>query len=57
MDHTSKCSMAERRYCRKTSLGCCNASEAELERCPYLKAIEEIARLMAEQVLNENDGK
>lgn len=41
----SKCNMAYHRYCRKASLGYCNASEIELEHCPYLQAIEEIARL------------
>ena len=51
------CSMAYYRYCRKSSLGYCNANKTDLERCPYLKAIGEIARMAAEQVVNENDGK
>lgn len=33
------------------------ADDRDLAACPYLKAIEEIARMAAEQVLNENDGK
>lgn len=41
----SKCEMARLRYCQKSYFGCCNANDTDVERCPYLKAIEEIARL------------
>lgn len=41
----SKCEMARQRYCRKSSMGYCNAEDKDVERCPYLKAIGEIARL------------
>ena len=41
----SKCEMARQKYCRKSYFGYCNADDADVERCPYLKAIEEIARL------------
>lgn len=44
----SKCEMARLRYCRKSSMGCCNAEDRDLETCPYLKAIGEIARLVVE---------
>lgn len=57
MEQQSKCEMARMRYCRKASLGYCNAEEIEVEHCPYLEAVGEIARLAAEQVLRENDGK
>ena len=49
--------MAFLSYCRKASFGYCNASDAELEKCPYLNAIGEIARLAAEEVMKEDDGK
>lgn len=44
----SKCEMARMRYCRKSSMGYCNAEDRDLETCPYLKAIGEIARLAVE---------
>lgn len=44
----SKCEMARQRYCRKSSMGYCNAEDRDLERCPYLQAIGEIARLAVE---------
>ena len=44
----SKCEMARLRYCQKTYFGYCNANDTDIERCPYLKAIEEIARLTVE---------
>ena len=44
----SKCEMAILRYCQKTYFGYCSADDADVERCPYLKAIEEIARLAVE---------
>lgn len=46
----SKCEMARQKYCRKSSLGYCNAEDRDLEACPYLKAIGEIARLSAENM-------
>ena len=44
----SKCEMARLRYCRKFSMGYCNAEDRDLGICPYLKAIGEIAKLVAE---------
>lgn len=44
----SKCEMARLRYCRKSSTCYCNAEDKDLETCPYLKAIGEIARLVVE---------
>ena len=44
----SKCEMARLRYCRISSMGYCNAEDRDLETCPYLKAIGEIARLAVE---------
>lgn len=46
----SKCEMARLRYCRKSSMGYCNAEDRDLEACPYLKAIGEIARLAIENM-------
>ena len=53
----SKCEMARLRYCRKSSFGYCNADDTDVERCPYLKAIEEIARLSVENSQLEDDLK
>ena len=55
MSNQSKCEMARLRYCQKTYFGYCNADDKEIERCPYLKAIEEIARLVVEN--SELDDK
>ena len=44
----SKCEMARLRYCQKAYFGYCNADDANVERCPYLKAIEEFTRLAVE---------
>ena len=41
----SKCEMARLRYCQKSSFGYCNADDTDVDKCPYLKAIEEIAKL------------
>ena len=48
MNNKSKCEMARLRYCQKTYFGYCNADDTDIERCPYLKAIEEITRLALE---------
>ena len=48
MSNQSKCEMARLRYCQKSYFGYCNADDTDVERCPYLKAIEEIARLAVE---------
>lgn len=57
----SKCEMARLRYCRKSSMGYCNAEDKDLETCPYLKTIGEIARLAVENMKLEercsNDEK
>ena len=51
----SKCEMARLRYCQKTYFGYCNADDTDVERCPYLKAIEEITRLASKNSkLDEN---
>ena len=44
----SKCEMARLRYCQKTYFGYCNADDTDVERCPYLKSIREIARFAVE---------
>ena len=51
----SKCEMARLRYCRKSSMGYCNAEDRDLETCPYLKAIGEIARLAVENSKYEDN--
>ena len=48
MNNQSKCEMARQKYCRKSSFGYCNADDTDVERCPYLEAIEEITRLVVE---------
>ena len=40
--------MARLRYCQKSSFGYCNANDTDVDKCPYLKAIGEIARLAVE---------
>ena len=57
MNNKSKCEMARQRYCQKTYFGCCNAEDTDVERCPYLKAIDEIARLAVENSELEDDLK
>lgn len=53
--------MARYKLCRKASFGYCNAEDRDLETCPYLKAVEEIARLTIENMKLEeklvDDGK
>ena len=49
--------MARQRYCQKSYFGYCNANDTDVERCPYLKAIEEIARLSVENMKLEDDLK
>ena len=44
----SKCEMARLRYCQKSYFRCCNANDTDVDKCPYLKAIGEIARLAGE---------
>ena len=48
MSDQSKCEMSRQRYCQKSYFGYCNAEDTDVEKCPYLKAIEEIARLTIE---------
>lgn len=57
MSSQSKCEMARLRYCQKIYFGYCNADDADVERCPYLKAIEEIAKLAVENSESEDDLK
>ena len=51
----SKCEMARLRYCRKSSMGYCNVEDRDLETCPYLKTIGEIARLAIENSKYESN--
>ena len=53
----SKCEMARLKYCRKSSFGYCNAEDTDVEKCPYLNAIGEIARLAVENSRLEDDLK
>ena len=53
----STCEMARLKYCQKSYFGYCNANDTDVERCPYLKAIEEIARLSVENMKLEDDLK
>ena len=53
----SKCEMARLRYCQKSYLGYCNADDADVDKCPYLKVIREIARLAVENSKLEDDLK
>ena len=53
----SKCEMARLRYCRKTYFGYCNADDTDVKKCPYMKAIGEIARLAVENSKLEDDLK
>ena len=53
----SKCEMARLRYCQKSYFGYCNADDTDVESCPYLKAIEEITRLVVENSELENKLK
>jgi hypothetical protein len=46
----SKCEMARLFFCRKSSMGYCNAEDRDLETCPYLRALGEIARLAVENM-------
>ena len=48
MSDQSKCEMARLRYCQKSYFGYCNADDTDVDKCPYLKAIEEIAMLAVE---------
>lgn len=51
MSDLSKCEMAKQRYCNKSYFGYCSADDEEIKKCPYLKAIEEIAKL---SILKDN---
>ena len=53
----SKCEMARLKYCVKSACGYCYADGTVVERCPYLKAIEEIARLSVENSRLEDNSK
>ena len=57
MSNQSKCEMARQKYCRKSSFGYCNANDTDVERYPYLKAIEEIAMFAVENSELEDDLK
>ena len=49
--------MARLKYCQKSSFGYCNAEDTDVEKCPYLKAIEEITKLSVENSKLEDDLK
>ena len=53
----SKCEMARLRYCQKSYFGYCNADDTDVDKCPYLKAIREIAKLVVENSKLEDDLK
>ena len=53
----SKCEMARQRYCQKSYFGYCNANDTDVERCRYLKVIEEIAGLSVDNMKLEDDLK
>ena len=53
MSNKSKCKMARLRYCQKSYFGYCNADDTDVERYPYLKAIEEITMFAVENSKNE----
>lgn len=54
----SKCEMARQRYCRKSSIGVCMMDDDKLDKCPYLNAIGEIAKLSVENMkFEENQDK
>ena len=57
MSNQSKCEMARLRYCQKSYFGYCNADDTDVDKCPYLKAIEDIARLAVENSELEDDLK
>ena len=57
MSNQSKCEMARLRYCQKTYFGYCSADDTDVEKCPYLKAIEDIAKLIVENSELENKLK
>ena len=57
MSNQSKCEMARLRYCQKSYFGYCNADDTDVEKCPYLKAIEDIAKLIVENSELENKLK
>ena len=57
MSNQSKCEMARLRYCQKSYFGYCNADDTDVERCPYLKAIGEIAKLVVENIRLEDKLK
>lgn len=46
----SKCEMARLRYCSKGCFDYCCANEKDLEQCPYLRVIGEIAKLSIENM-------
>ena len=55
MSNQSKCEMARQEYCIKSSFGYYNADDTDIEKCPYLKAIREIARFAVENSKLEED--
>ena len=57
MSNQSKCEMARLRYCRKSYFGYCNADDTDVDKCPYLNAIGEIAKLVVENSKLEDDLK
>lgn len=51
----SKCEMARQRFCRKSSVGFCMLDDDKLDKCPYLNAIGEIAKLSVENIKFEDN--
>ena len=56
-ENMSKCEMANLGYCKKSCVGYCLAEFEEIRNCPYLKAIDEIAKLAIENSKLEDDLK
>lgn len=43
-----RCEMAKQKYCRKSSMGYCNAEDSDIKACPYILAINKVNELKAE---------
>ena len=57
---SSKCEMARLRYCSKVMYGYCCAGSSDLQKCPYLQIIKEIAELSIKEDIEDkmlDDGK
>lgn len=57
MINKSKCEMTRLRYYQKSYFGYCNADDTDVDKYPYLKAVEEIAKLAVENSQLKDDLK